>query len=343
MASSQFSKVDEYGFVRNADFNYNAYEDFMSAYLKILATRAKKWRDLLTEGKPIVRNNKMKRYVRKGIPSEHRAQIWMAISNIDKMKAEYGKDLYQETLDGPLEQELIDTIMTDLPRTFPDNIYFSNVQLERPTQLYRILLAFAHHNRRIGYCQGLNYIAALLLLVTKNEETVFWLLKVLVERQLPDYYSPTMDGVITDIDALSELVRLRLPDVHRHVTQLGLPWAVIATKWFICLFVDVLPIETVLRVWDCLFYEGSKILFRVGITLISRHRESLLQCEDFGSLVDCFKQITRDSFTLHCHTFMQSIFKTPGTLKRSAIERLRTEVSKERKSKERNTSLRATR
>lgn len=55
--------------------------------------------------------------------------------------------------------------------------------------------------------QGMNYIAAVLLLVTKNEETVFWLLKVLVEQQLPDYYSPTMHGVITDIDVLAELVR----------------------------------------------------------------------------------------------------------------------------------------
>lgn len=43
--------------------------------------------------------------------------------------------------------------------------------------------------------------------------------------------------------------RLRLPDVHRHVSQMGLPWAVIATKWFICLFVDVLPIEVMCITW----------------------------------------------------------------------------------------------
>jgi len=47
----------------------------------------------------------------------------------------------------------------------------------------------------------------LLLLVTKSEEESFWLLKVLVERILPDYYGPTMEGVIVDIEVLSELVR----------------------------------------------------------------------------------------------------------------------------------------
>lgn len=55
--------------------------------------------------------------------------------------------------------------------------------------------------------QGLNYIAGLLLLVTKNEEACFWLLRVLVDKKLPDYYSRTMDGVIVDIEVFSRLVR----------------------------------------------------------------------------------------------------------------------------------------
>lgn len=55
--------------------------------------------------------------------------------------------------------------------------------------------------------QGLNYIAGLLLIVTKSEETTFWLLKILIEQILEDYYSNTMEGLITDIDVLSELIR----------------------------------------------------------------------------------------------------------------------------------------
>lgn len=37
--------------------------------------------------------------------------------------------------------------------------------------------------------------------------------------------------------------RLKIPDVYQHVTNMGLPWAVITTKWFICLFAEVLPTE----------------------------------------------------------------------------------------------------
>lgn len=61
----------------------------------------------------------------------------------------------------------------------------------------------------------------MLLLATKSEETSFWLLKVLVEKILPDYYTRTMDGLIVDIEVLSELVKVKVPDVHQHVINLG--------------------------------------------------------------------------------------------------------------------------
>lgn len=57
------------------------------------------------------------------------------------------------------------------------------------------------------WLQGLNYIAGLLLLATKNEEISFWLLIVLIEEKLPDYYCSTMDGVIVDIEVFSRLVQ----------------------------------------------------------------------------------------------------------------------------------------
>lgn len=66
-----FSTVDEYGFERHDDFDYESYEEFMSVYLKVLASRAQKWSLLLGEGKSVKRTNTVKRYVRKGIPSKY--------------------------------------------------------------------------------------------------------------------------------------------------------------------------------------------------------------------------------------------------------------------------------
>lgn len=63
--------------------------------------------------------------------------------------------------------------------------------------------------------------------------------------------------------------------------------------------------QTVLRVWDCLFYEGSKVLFRVALTLIMHHQPEILRARSLPDLCQCFRQITSGAFSLDCHSFMQ--------------------------------------
>ena len=63
--------------------------------------------------------------------------------------------------------------------------------------------------------------------------------------------------------------------------------------------------QTVLRIWDCLFYEGNKILMRVAVTLIVSNEQNILMSQDFGSLVECFKKIAKNAQAVDCHTFMQ--------------------------------------
>lgn len=65
------------------------------------------------------------------------------------------------------------------------------------------------------------------------------------------------------------------------------------------------PLQTVLRVWDCLFYEGSKVLFRVALTLIMHHQPEILRARSLPDVCQCFRQITCGAFSLECHSFMQ--------------------------------------
>ena len=74
--------MDEYGFERPHDFDYETYEDFMSEYLKVLAKMAKKWAKIIGEGKSL-RSITIKKYIRKGIPGEHRGLvIFIAKANL---------------------------------------------------------------------------------------------------------------------------------------------------------------------------------------------------------------------------------------------------------------------
>lgn len=156
----RFSTVDEYGFERPTDFNYEVHDEFMSRYLKILAIRSKKWADFLNKNKKPTMNNTLKRYVRKGIPGEHRKQMWMYVSGVDSMMVDK-PDLYNLLRRLTPKQNIINVVKIDVPRTFPENIFFRE-SIEMPEQLFNVLVAYAHHNNEVGYCQGLNYIVGML-------------------------------------------------------------------------------------------------------------------------------------------------------------------------------------
>lgn len=67
------SEVDEYGFKRDCNFDYAAYDSIMTNYYKILTKRRMKWQSLMKKP-PNFHNKKsakLKRYVRKGIPGAY--------------------------------------------------------------------------------------------------------------------------------------------------------------------------------------------------------------------------------------------------------------------------------
>ncbi|KPP72883.1 growth hormone-regulated TBC protein 1-A-like [Scleropages formosus] len=326
------NRVDPYGFERSEDFDYESYEELMSEYLVVLTRRSIKWSKLLQRSNKVQKNLKVvmvpvcpavKRYVRKGVPNEHRALIWMVASGAQE-QMEKNQGYYHTLLAGEHDPKLVEVIHTDLHRTFPDNVQFrksSDPCLQKA--LFDVLVAYGHHNKAVGYCQGMNFIAGYLIIITKDEEKSFWLLDALLGRILPDYYTPAMVGLKTDQEVLGELVRVKVPAVWQAMMEHGVMWTLVVSRWFICLFIDILPVETVLRIWDCLFYEGSKIIFRVALTLIKHNQALILQARSFPDICDRFKQITKGQLVEDCHTFMQKIFAEPGSLSKATVNKLR--------------------
>lgn len=53
----------------------------------------------------------VKRYIRKGIPNEHRALVWMVVSGA-QAHMEQNPGYYQKLLDGEKNNRLVETIQT---------------------------------------------------------------------------------------------------------------------------------------------------------------------------------------------------------------------------------------
>lgn len=193
-------------------------------------------------------------------------------------------------------------------------------------ELFNVLVAFAHQNTAVGYCQGLNYIAGLILIVTKDELAAFWLLKHFVENVAPGYHSRSMSGLQCDLHVIGELVKLREPLINEKINEVGLPWAVILTKWLICLFSETLPVETVLRIWDVMFAEGYKVIFRTALAIITMLKDDIMRSNDITELAEIFRNVSKDPRMLDCHSFLQFMFSIK--LKRVEIDALRNNYRK---------------
>lgn len=67
---------------------------------------------------------------------------------------------------------------------------------------------------------------------------------------------------------IADLIKDKLPRVMAHFEKLDFPLEPLTINWFLCLFINAIPLETTLRVWDVMFHEGSKVLFRVALALL---------------------------------------------------------------------------
>ncbi|KAF8987826.1 rab-GTPase-TBC domain-containing protein [Cyathus striatus] len=222
------------------------------------------------------------RLVRSGIPLVYRSKVWMECSGALEMK-EPGLflDLLAED-EGP--GGVIHEIEKDVGRTMPLNIFFGG-DGAGVDKLRRVLTAYSRRNPSVGYCQGMNLITSTLLLVHADEEDAFWMLSALVERILPeDFFSPSLLPSRACPLVLLDYVQEQLPKLHMHLTQLGIDLGAICFSWFLSLFTDCLPVETLFRVWDVFLLDGLDVLFRIALGILRSNEQELLRCESIPAV-----------------------------------------------------------
>ncbi|KAL4443069.1 hypothetical protein ABPG77_008560 [Micractinium sp. CCAP 211/92] len=242
----------------------------------------------------------LKKLCRKGVPPDMRRRVWLQLSGANTRRQQLPPHYYADSALQGGSSPFAHQIELDVPRTFPTNGW---VQSEAgQSALRHVLRAFAHHNPRVGYCQSMNYVAAMLLLVLgRDEEDAFWVLASLIDDNddgilYKDMYASNLNGTHVEMRSLQELVQHKLPRLGAHMQALGCDMSILATDWFLCLFSTSLPAETVARVWDALLNEGPKVLFRVALALLKLHEPLLLAQDNEGELLRATRRLAAEAF-----------------------------------------------
>ncbi|XP_052274316.1 TBC1 domain family member 2B-like isoform X2 [Dreissena polymorpha] len=246
-----------------------------------------KWENYMVgRGGKLQKSVELKNLIRQGVPHLYREEVWKGCIqlHVGDIQEKNGDGYYQALLQRKAQSRGLDLAMKqielDLLRTLPNNRHYESIESEGILKLRRVLLAFSEYNRLIGYCQGLNRLAAIALLFL-NEEDAFWCLVAIVEHILPpEYFSTTLMAAQADQRVLKDLVKDKLPSVHQKLEANQVDLSLFTFNWFLTVFVDNIPTEMFLRIWDTFLYEGSKVLFRFATAFLKHCETEILQQQD---------------------------------------------------------------
>nr|XP_043614381.1 rab GTPase-activating protein 1-like [Erigeron canadensis] len=243
--------------------------------------------------------------VQGGVPMALRGELWQAFVGVKGRRIE---NYYQSLLDPDTKNDnsktsTIDSVCLpekwkgqiekDLPRTFPGHPALDD---DGRNALRRLLTAYARHNPSVGYCQAMNFFAGLLLLLMP-EENAFWALMGILDDYFDGYYSEEMLESQVDQLVFEELVRERFPKLVNHLDYLGVQVAWVSGPWFLSIFMNMLPWESVLRVWDVLLFQGNRVmLFRTALALMELYGPALVTTKDAGDAITLLQSLAGSTF-----------------------------------------------
>ncbi|TEA10960.1 hypothetical protein DBR06_SOUSAS7810099 [Sousa chinensis] len=287
---SPISEYDEYGFLTVP--NYEVEDLRLLAKIQVLEVHShhllaheaveqplrERWAAL----GELAPSAEIKQLLRAGVPREHRPRVWKWLVRL-RVQHLQGPGRYQELLSRSqaCKHPAARQIELDLNRTFPSNKHFTCPASSFPDRLRRVLLAFSWQNPAIGYCQGLNRLAAIALLVLDEEESAFWCLVAIVETIMPaDYYSKTLLASQVDQRVLQDLLLEKLPKLMAHLGQHRVDLSFVTFNWLLVVFADSLISNILLQVWDAFLYEGTKVVFRYALAIFKYNEEEILRLQD---------------------------------------------------------------
>ncbi|MBN3310222.1 TBCD1 protein, partial [Amia calva] len=228
-----------------------------------------------------------------GVPRHHRGEIWKFLA--EQYQLVHQLPSKQPTRDTPYKELLKQltsqqhAILIDLGRTFPTHPYFAAQLGAGQLSLYNLLKAYSLLDPEVGYCQGLSFVAGVLLL-HMSEDDAFEMLKFLMyDIGLRKQYRPDMIILQIQMYQLSRLLHDYHRDLYNHLEEYEIGPSLYAAPWFLTMFASQFPLGFVARVFDMLFLQGAEVIFKVALSLLGSHKPLILQHDNLEAIVDFIK------------------------------------------------------
>jgi hypothetical protein len=140
-------------------------------------------------------------------------------------------------------------------------------------------------------------------------------------------FAEDMKGIQAECSTFFAIMKEDYPELSAELEKRGAldVMPAIVVKWLINSYVDTVPEETVLRIWDALIYEDWKVLYRVGFAiLLMAYRSGELMTHDAATILEFLSNIGWALYDVNA--VFEVAFEeidVKGKVRRARINRLR--------------------
>ncbi|KAI4458021.1 tbc1 domain family member gtpase-activating protein [Holotrichia oblita] len=241
------------------------------------------WADVLQKWKTThQRPKQLNSLVKLGIPEALRGEVWQRLTGSDEVLLEKYRLLITQ------ESACENVIQRDIARTFPAHDFFKEAGGLGQDSLYRVSKAYAVYDSEVGYCQGLSFLAATLLLHMPEEQAFGVLVKLMYQYGLRDLYKDGFDNLYLRLYQLNKLMEEQLGPLYQHFNAHSIETHMFASQWFLTLFTARFPLYFVFHIIDVFLLQGIETLFQVALALLTMCMKDLLSL-DFEGILKYFR------------------------------------------------------
>ena len=161
-------------------------------------------------------------------------------------------------------------ILKDISRTFPNDINFDK---ELKNKLYDLLICYSNFNKKIGYAQGLNFLAASGLYFFPKEEDAFVFLDSFINRfELYNNFGIDNKNLIQKIQYFETLIIKYIPELNEFFISKSLNHEFFSARWIISIFSNGMNKNELLICWCFMIIFGWKFFYSFSIQVLIMYK-----------------------------------------------------------------------
>lgn len=160
--------------------------------------------------------------------------------------------------------------------------------------LHNILMSYTFLNFDVGYVQGMNDLAAPMLLIMKDECEAFWCFKSFMDTMAPNF-DKDQQGMNANFLELEKLLRCIDPTFHQYLSQANCLNMFFVYRWILINFKREFNIDDVMVLWEAIWtcHLHHRFHLFIALAMLSTARGDIIaQRMGFDQILQCMNGLS---------------------------------------------------